>query len=258
MADLGLLAAGFGVLPSAAIVLYAAAPWLRTHRSTVWGVLLGFVVFLGLVHAGAAILVGHSFLVFETSPALAAATVAGGVLLGIALGWFALGRTKVGPIPSLTALSGAAAVFLAFHSLTDGLVLGEAYAGPAPVGFTLTALVVGGTIIHRVVEGSLIVVPSALGERPIGRNLGWFVAGLVALPAAFLPLILLGTGSPAPGMVALEQAVSVFASGVETGFAAMYLLLGLVPRTQGATDRRWVLWAGLAFLFLVLIHFLVE
>lgn len=258
MADLALLAAGFGLLPFAALLLYAAAPWLRAHGTTVWGALIGAVAFLGLAHAGAALLEGHAFLVYETSPSIAAGTAAVGLLLGVGLGWLALGRTKAGEIPSLPAVAWAAAIFVALHGLTDGLVLGEAYAGPAPIGFALTASVIGGTVVHRFVEGSLIVAPGALEDRRIRSSLLGLLAGLVAVPAAFLPLALLGTGTPTVGAVALEQTLSVFASGAEAGFAAMYLLLGLIPRTREALDRRWALWAGLAFVFLFLVHFLVE
>ncbi len=258
MADLSFIAAGFGVLPFSAILLYAAPGWLRRHEAAAWGAAVGAVAFLGLAHAGAAVLEGHAYLVFEASPVVAAATAAGGLLLGIGLGWLLIGRTARNDSAGLAWLMGAAAAYVALHSLSDGIVLGEAYAGPAPIGFDLTVVVVGGTLLHRFAEGALVVVPGTLGNQKLPRPLGLLLAGLLTIPAAFLPLALLGTGIPPLGSVAWEQGLSVFASAAEAGFAVIFLILGLLPRIQLSKDRRWALWAALAFVAMFLVHFLVE
>lgn len=255
MADLWILAVGFGLLPFTALVLTAAPAWLRRHESAVWGLLLGVVAFLGFAHAGAAILEGNAYLRYEATPEISAATAAGGLLVGMGLGWVALGRGKPGS--TLAGLAGSAAAYVALHSLADGLVLGEAYAGPLAPGYTLTAAIVGGTLLHRFAEGSLIVVPAILGSAKAKRWLPLLLVGLLTFPAAFVPVTLL-SGGPAAGAFAFDQGVSVFTAGVEAGFAGLLLFLGLVPRVASSEDKHWALWAGLAFLAMLLVHFLVE
>lgn len=256
MADLWLLALGFGVLPFSALVLLAAPAALRRHEPLVWGVLIGVVAFLGLAHAGAALLQGNAYLRYEASPEISAATAAGGVLLGTALGWTVLGR-RAGSPATLRSIAVAAAIYVALHSVSDGQVLGEAYAGPLAPGYALTVVLVGGTLLHRLAEGALIAVPAVLDGWKPSRWSGLLLAGLLTLPAAYVPVVLLG-GAPTASAVALDQGVSVFVAGLEAGFAGILLLLGLVPRVAGAQDRRWAMWAGLAFTVMLLIHFLVE
>ncbi len=255
MADLWLLALGFGLLPLSALVLAAAPGWLRRHESAVWGLLLGVVAFLGFAHAGAAILEGNAYLRYEATPEISAATAASGLLVGMGLGWIALGRGKAGS--TLAGLAASAAAYVALHSLADGLVLGEAYAGPLAPGYTLTAAIVGGTLLHRFAEGSLIVVPAVLGSVKARRWLPLLLVGLLTLPAAFVPVGVL-SGSLSPAAFAFDQGISVFTAGVEAGFAGLLLFLGLMPRVASSKDSRWALWAGLAFTAMLLIHFLVE
>ena len=66
-AVLALLALGFGVMPLAAILLYALRGTVAVHRETSWGLLAGVVGFLGLSHAMAAVLVNHSLFADEAS-----------------------------------------------------------------------------------------------------------------------------------------------------------------------------------------------
>ncbi len=256
MADLWLLALGFGLLPLAAAALAIAPRSLREHGDVAWGLLIGIVAFLGLAHAGATILEGDTFLRFEASPEASAATAAAGLLLGIALGWLALGRhTPTGP--SLNVVAYAAAVYVALHSVADGLVLGEGYTGPLAPGYPLTLATVGGTVVHRFAEGALIAVPALLAAAKPSRWTFLLLAGLLTVPAAFLPVAILGA-APSAGAVALDQAIGVFAAGLEAGFAALFLLLGLLPQVVAAKSRSWAVWAGLAFTAIVLVHFLVE
>lgn len=255
MADLWLLALGFGLLPFAGVLLVAARRTLHDHETAVWGLLLGVVAFLGFAHAGASLLVGNTFLRAETSPEVSAATAAGGLLLGIALGWLLLGRK--GPNGSLATLAGAAAVYVALHSVADGLVLGEAYAGPLAPGYTLTAVLVGGTLLHRFAEGTLIVVPALQGSAKARTWIPLLSAGLLTLPAAFVPVAVL-SGNPTPGAYALDQGIAVLMAGVEAGFAGLLVFAGLVPRVAAAKDSRWAVWSGWAFVAMLLIHFLVE
>ncbi len=255
VADLWLLALGFGLLPLAALLLAAAPSILRDHENTVWGLLVGVVAFLGFAHAGASLLVGNTFLRAETSPEVSAATAAGGLLLGVALGWALLGRK--GQNISLATVASAAAAYVALHSLADGLVLGEAYAGPLAPGYTLTALLVGGTLLHRFAEGALIVVPALLGSARARTWIPLLSAGLLTLPAAFVPVAVL-SGNPTPSAYALDQGIAVLMAGIEAGFAGLLVFAGLVPRVAAAKDSRWAVWAGLAFVAMLLIHFLVE
>lgn len=255
MTDLWVLALGFGLLPLSALVLAALPGAIRRYETLMWGLLLGVVAFLGFAHAGAAILEGHAYLRYEASPEISAATAAGGLLAGLGLGWVVLGRRGA---PATTAgVAAAAAVYVALHSFADGLVLGEAYAGPLAPGYALTAVLVGGTLLHRFAEGSLIVVPAVLGSSKGPSWVPLLFVGLLTLPAAFVPVALLG-GSPSPAAYALDQGASVFVAGVEAGFAGLLLFLGLLPRVAEAKDRRWAVWAGLAFTAMLLIHLLVE
>ena len=62
MTDLAVLAFGFGVMPLAAILLYAFPETVLRHREASWGILAGVTGFLGLSHAMALVLVNHSLL----------------------------------------------------------------------------------------------------------------------------------------------------------------------------------------------------
>src|SRR5947208_1242249 len=62
MTDLAVLAAGFGAIPLASILLYSFRAWLDAHREVVWGGFAGVIAFLGLSHAMAFVLAGKPFL----------------------------------------------------------------------------------------------------------------------------------------------------------------------------------------------------
>src|SRR5437899_5308774 len=62
MTDLAVLAAGFGVIPLAAIILYTVTTLVLAYREAAWGFLAGVLGFLGVSHAMAVVLVNHSLL----------------------------------------------------------------------------------------------------------------------------------------------------------------------------------------------------
>src|SRR5437773_1391984 len=73
MTDLAVLAAGFGAIPLASILLYSFRAWLDAHREVVWGGFAGVIAFLGLSHAMAFVLEGKPFL-FAGNDSLGAAS----------------------------------------------------------------------------------------------------------------------------------------------------------------------------------------
>ena len=258
MVDAWVVATGFGLLPLMAGMLWLGRETLHRHEAAVWGLLIGVVAFVGLAHTGATILEGNAFLKFEASLPISAGVATGGIYLGLLLGWLVVGRAGPGVGAPLGALAAAAIVYVALHSVSDGLVLGESYVGPGSSGYPLTAVVVGGTLLHRFAEGALILVPALLASWKPAKAFGALLVALVAAPAAYIPIALLSPAALSPATVALEQAISVFASSAEAGFAVLLLFAGLMPRVRLAKDAKWAVWAGLAFTAMLLIHFLVE
>lgn len=258
MIDLWLLALGFGVLPFLASLLDAIPGIVRRNEAVAWGLLVGVVAFLGLAHAGMALIEGDTFLRIEANAWVAAVVATAGLAVGLTLGWRLLRNAATTGPPVGNAILWAAASFVAVHSFTDGLVLGEAYAFPGSTGFTLTLAGVGGTALHRFAEGALIVVPALLAAWRPPKTLTLLLVGLITLPAAFVPVVILGTGEASLAMAALEQAVTLFGSGLEAGLAILFLGLGLFPRAGATKDARWAAWAGVGFTLLLLVHFLVE
>lgn len=258
MVDLLLVAAGFGLLPIAALLLYGLPGVLRRNEAAAWGLAAGVVAFLGLAHAGSVLIEGNTFLRYETNPYVAALVAVVGLFVGIYLGWKLLSGSASRSAPAASAVVWATVLFVAIHSFTDGLVLGSGYAGPAVVEVNLDALTVGGTVLHRFAEGSLIVLASFVaGWRP-QKAAGLLLVGLVTLPAAYIPVAILAPGSISVTTVALNDAISVLGSGLEAGLAILLLVLGILPRIRDAKDARWAVWAGIGFTLLLLVHYLVE
>ncbi len=258
MIDLLPVALGFGILPLLASLLYGIPDALRRNASVAWGLAAGIVAFLGLAHAGSALLEGNAYLRYEANPFAAALVAVVGLLGGIFLGWRLLGNTSPVAGPGGTMLLWATVVFVAIHSITDGLVLGEAYAGPAAAGASLDLMTVAGTILHRFAEGSLIVLASLAAAWRPRKAFGLLLVGLATVPAAFVPVAILAPASFSLTTVALAQAVSVLGAGLEAGFAILLLTLGILPQLREAKDARWAVWAGIGFTLLLLVHFLVE
>lgn len=258
MIDLPPVALGFGILPLLACLLYAMPGVLRRNEAAAWGLAAGVVAFLGVAHAGSALIEGNTFLRYEANPFVAALVPVVGLLAGMFLGWRLLGSSGPSGRSEGTMLLWAAVAYVAIHSVTDGLVLGEAYAGPGASGVSLDVLPLVGTILHRFAEGSLIVLASvAAGWRP-RKAAGLLFIGLVAVPAAFVPVVIQAPASFSATTVALDQAVSLVGAGLEAGFAILLLTLGILPRLRDAKDARWAMWAGIGFTLLLLVHFLVE
>ena len=258
MIDLLLVAAGFGLLPLLAVLLYAWPDVLRRNEGTVWGLAAGVVAFLGLAHAGSALIEGNTFLRYEANPYTAALVPAVGLLAGIFLGWKLLGETESGNAPSARAVVWATVAFVAVHSFTDGLVLGAGYAGPAAPGASLDLVTVGGTVLHRFAEGSLIALAALVAGWKPQKAAGLLLVGLLTVPAAYVPVAILAPGSISVTTVALNQAISVLGAGLEAGLAILLLVLGVLPRLRDAKDARWAVWAGIGFTLLLLVHYLVE
>src|SRR5713226_8670519 len=83
MTDVWLLALGFGLMPMIGLSLYNAGTAIRGRESTALAALVGVVLFLGIAHAGADVLVGNAYLKYEATPVLSGATAAGGALTGL-------------------------------------------------------------------------------------------------------------------------------------------------------------------------------
>ncbi len=256
MAELWLLAVGFGLLPMTALLLHRFPSVAREYASVAWGVLAGIVAFLGLGHAMAAVLVGNSYLRYLAHPALAAGLALAGAASGMGLAFLVLDRPVLLRRGGVLLWGGA--LFLLIHSFGDGLVLGEAYAGSAPSGWPLGALPVAATVVHRFAEGALVVVPALAATLRPSRSAPWLLAGLATIPAAAIPVALFaGPGSVAIA-AALDQGVGVFVAAFEAGFAFLLLPMGYLPRALNGRDMKWALGSGAAFLGMLFVHFLVE
>lgn len=258
MAVLWLLAVGFSLMPLAALLLLAYPSALREHQDLAWGLVAGIVGFLGLGHATATFLEGNALLKYEATPWISAAVVVCGIVVGLGLAWPILAGHLFKADAGLEALVWASVAYLALHSLDDGLVLGQAYAGTDPSGFPLTATVALATLGHRFAEGAIVVVPAFFaGWRP-NRSVPALLAAFVTVPASYLPVWLLGAGVVSRGTVALDQGLPVFVAGTEAGFAIILLILGFLPRATGPPKPRWAIWVGIGFLLMTVFHLLVE
>jgi len=252
--DVWLVALGFALMPMGGLLLYSAGREILDRESTALATLAGVVLFLGIAHAGADVLVGNAFLKYAATPMLSAATAAGGAMTG--LGVAALLWIRRGARPSgLVAVSVA---YFALHTFADGLVLGEGFAGPFPTAVPLTPAVVVGTLVHRFAEGAVIVVPAILvGWKP-QKAVGLLSIGLLAVPAAYLPIGLFASPGSIPAFAAAWEAIKVFAAAAEVGFAVPLIVVGLLPRILPIRSFRPAAWVFIGFLAMLLIHFTVE
>lgn len=258
MIDLWVVAVGFGLIPIGAGALYLGRESLRRYEGAVWGALAGALAFLALAHAGTDLLVGNSYFSQETESAvLSAAVAAGGVLMGFGLAWLLVIRGADAGRTPLPRVAWGGLAFLAIHSVTDGLVLGSAYAGPFPIGFPLDAVTVAGTLVHRLVEGALFAVPAIAAGWRAPKTWGLLTAGLLAVPAAYLPVALYAGTTPGSATTTL-QGISLFAAGAEAAFGLVLLAAGYMTWLATEKRLRWPLYAGLGFLVLLLVHFTVE
>src|SRR5207244_13203540 len=118
MTDLAVLAAGFGVIPLAAIILYTVTTRVLAYREAAWGFLAGVLGFLGVSHAMAVVLVNHSLLGY-----LVGATVLSFVTLaiGAVIAWLLLDGPFIQTEPNRILWAGVA--LLVLNSSGHGRVL---------------------------------------------------------------------------------------------------------------------------------------
>jgi len=253
MTDVWLLALGFGLMPMVGLILYNAGTAIRGRESTALAALVGVVLFLGIAHAGADVLVGNAYLKYEATPVLSAATAASGALTGLGAAAFIWARRSA----RTSGLLAVSVVYFALHTIGDGLVLGEGFAGAIPTAPPPTLGIIAGTLLHRFAEGALIVVPAILiGWRP-QKAIGLLLIGVLAVPAAYLPIGLFASPGNVTAATAWE-AIKVFAAAAELGFAMPLIIVGLLPRVLPARSFRPAAWVFIGFLAMLLIHFLVE
>jgi len=257
MADLGILALGLGLLPFASLGLYGVASRIGRHRDAVWGFLVGVLAFLGLSHAMAAVLFDESALSLSIGSGGALALIGFGIAIGFVLGWVLIERGVGRDVPILSRVAWAALAFLAVHSVSDGLVLGQSYAGPIVVGVEVDAVLFSGTVVHRLLEGAVVLVPALAAMWRPDKTATALTAGLLVVPAAFLPAAIFESVSLGAGS-ALTHALMVFFGAAEAGLVLSLLLLGFLPQVVQTDRMRWAAWAGVGFLTIALVHSLVE
>lgn len=252
MADLAVLAWGLGILPVAAILLFAVRPTIAANRGIAWGFLAGVVAFLGVSHAMAAVLINHSLL---GDAATASVIAFGGFLVGAGVAWALLETSLIRTEP--TRILGAAAAFLALHSAGDGLVLGTDFvAGLTPI-IRLDVITVSGTILHRFIEGALVVVPATAAMWKPRSTLVPLLASFTSIPAAYAPSWIFAIAEPV-GRGTTVLSISTFVAAAEAAFALMLLARVFLPVASADRDHRWLAWTVIGFVGISLLHFLIE
>lgn len=255
MADLPVLAIGFGALPLSSIILYSFRDWIDGHREIVWGGLAGGLAFLGLSHGMAHVLESKAFLFGGGNGAITILFLLIGLGLGATAGWFLFEGPLIGT--ETAKITWAAVAFLAIHSVGDGLVLGRDFAGGLSPVVQVDALTVLATVTHRFIEGAIVLVAAvAAGWRAQSSFVALFVS-LSAIPAAFLPSLLTGSMGLLAGSSA-TTALSTFLAAIETAFVLLLLLRGFLPMAGADRGTRWIAWTAVGFIGTAFLHFLVE
>src|SRR6266566_5255263 len=255
MTDLAVLAAGFGAVPLTSILLYSFRVWLDGHRDVVWGGLAGVVAFLGLSHAMAFVLEGKPFL--SAGNGLGATTLF--LVLGFGSGGLFGWVLFEGPFIGMesTRIVWATAAFLALHSVGDGLVLGRDFVGGAVPIVRIDPLAVAATVVHRFVEGALVLIPAVAARWRLRPSFLLLFVSLVTIPAAFVPGLFadsLGLANGSSTMVAL----STFLAASEASLALLLLMRGFLPVAGSDRGTRWIAAVMIGFVGISLVHFLVE
>jgi hypothetical protein len=258
VSDLPWVAIGFGLMPLGGLLLYGFRDRILAHANVAWGFLVGAIAFIGIGHSTAAVLEANAFLKYALTGLGSAFVAIAGCLLGVGL--FAVVLRLLGPGAGRGDrwILPAAVAYLGLHSFSDGYVLGQSYAGVGAPGIELLPIPIAGTVIHRFVEGMIVVVPALeLAWRP-SRTGGLLLAALLSVPAAFVaPEVFLAGVGPAT-QTALYYGITVFASAAEMGFALLFLIVGILPRLMPFGSQRWAAWAALGLLLMLLVHFTVE
>ena len=255
MTDLAVLAVGFGVVPLASILLLSFRDWIAAHRPAVWGTAAGIIAFLGLSHAMGFVLAGKPFLFGGESEAATVLFLLMGLGLGGSLGWFVFEGPFPGPEPSR--IVWAIAAFLALHSFGDGLVLGRGFVGGVGPILQLDAVNVSATVVHRLVEGAVLLIPTmAVGWRHRSSFL-ILLLSLSSIPAAYLPGFFFDWRGLVDGS-ATTQSVSIFLAAMEASLALAVLARGFLAGLITDRSSRWLPFVLIGFIAISVVHFLVE
>src|SRR5437016_2368901 len=255
MTDLAVLAVGCRVLPLASILLPAFRAWMAAHRPAVWGAAAGIIAFLGLSHAMGFVLAGKPFLFGGESEAAPFLFLLTGLGLGGSLGWFVFEGPFLGPEPSR--IVWATAAFLALHSFGDGLVLGRGFVGGVGPILQLDAVNVSATVVHRLVEGAVLLIPTmAAGWRHRSSFL-ILLLSLSSIPAAYLPGFFFDWRGLVDGS-ATTQSVSTFLAAMEASLALAVLARGFLAGLTTDRSSRWLPFVLIGFIAISVVHFLVE
>ncbi len=255
MTDLAVLAAGFGAIPLASILLYSFREWFDSHRDVVWGGLVGVVAFLGLSHAMAVVLEGKPFLSTWSGTVGATVLLLFGLALGAVIGWFLFEGPFIRIEP--TRIVWATAAFLALHSIGDGLVLGRDFVGGAIPVVRIDPLSFSATVVHRFVEGALILIPAIAARWKLRPSFLLLFVSLLAIPAAFVPGLFSDSLGLANGS-ATTLALSTFLAASEASVALLLLVRGFLPIAGADRGMRWVAAVLIGFIGISVVHFLVE
>ena len=255
MTDLAVLAAGFGAIPLASILLYSFRAWIDAHREVVWGGFAGVIAFLGLSHAMAFVLEGKPFLFSGNDSAGAVLFLFTGLAIGGLIGWFLFEGPIIRTEPER--IVWATAAFLALHSLGDGLVLGRDFVGASSPVVRIDSLTVSATVVHRFVEGALLLVPAFAARWSLRASFVLLFVPLVSIPAAFVP----GWAFDAMGLAggsAATLALSTLLAATEASVALMLLVRGFLPIASADHGSRWIVSVMIGFVGISVVHFLVE
>ncbi len=252
MTDVAVVAVGLGVIPLSAILLYALRERVMRYREASWGFIAGVVAFLGVSHAMAAVLFNHAILRFD--PALATALPFVGLVVGAGIAWLVLEGPFIRREPDR--IIAAAVAFLGLHSFGDGLVLGSGFIAGVP-GIRVDAVTVSATVIHRFLEGCLVVVPAlAASWKSRPAFLALFIS-LLAIPAAYVPNgIFNAFGDPLRAEIQL--AVPTFFAAVEATLGLWLLVRAFLPIASADRRSRWSVWTAIGFILISVVHFIVE
>src|SRR5436309_14149946 len=252
MTDLAVLAAGFGVIPLAAIILYTVAARVLAHREAAWGFLAGVLGFLGVSHAMAVVLVNHSLL-----GDLVGATVLSfvGLTIGAGVAWLLLEGPFIQTEPNK--IVWAAVAFVGLHSVGDGLVLGGGFISVIPV-VPIDAVTVTATAVHRFLEGCLIIVPAMWAAWRARFTFALLFVSLAAIPATYLPGWVYGAYGPSPLGATLQLAIPTLLAAIEATFGLLLFVRAFLPIASADRGSRWPAWTAIGFIAIGLVHFLVE
>jgi hypothetical protein len=253
--DLAVLALGLGVIPLAAIFLYSFRETINGHREAVWGGLAGVIAFLALSHAMAFVLLDKGQLVIVFGEAATTFFLFMGLGIGAVLGWFFFEGPLIQTEPSR--ILWAAAGFVALHSFADGLVLGRDFVGAAVPVVRIDLLTISATVIHRLAEGAIVLVPALVAAwKPRSSFLLLFVAAL-AVPAAYIPGYIF-RALPLADAAATTIAASTFVAAIEATLGLILLIRGFLPIAIEDRGSRWLVWSAVGFIGISVVHFLVE